>query len=102
MRHPKDMGSPEVQQVLGLMQGVDGVLARLLYSTGMRLSEGLSLRVKDVDFDRHVVIVRSGKGDKDRVMVVMPRALVSDLRAQLAHSRALWPADCSAQRAGVY
>lgn len=90
----------EVQQVLTLLPGVEGVLARLLYGTGMRLAEGLSLRVKDVDFDRHVVVVRSGKGDKDRV-VILPRSLAPALCEQLAHSRALWAADRAAGRSGV-
>jgi len=67
----------------------------------MRLSEGLSLRVKDVDFVRHVVIVRSGKDDKDRV-VIMPRSLAPSLREQLAGSRALWAADRAAGRSRVY
>lgn len=74
------------------MKGVEGTLARLLYGTGMRLAEGLNLRVKDVDFDRHVVIVRSGKGDKDRV-VMLPLSLVQLLKTQLAKSRSLWAAD---------
>jgi integron integrase len=87
--------------LLSPMQGIEGVLARLLYGTGMRLAEGLNLRVKDVDFDRHVVIVRSGKGDKDRV-VMLPRSLVQPLREQLARARALWSADRASGRNGVY
>jgi len=100
-RIPVVLTVAEVQQVLTLLPGVEGVLARLLYGTGMRLTEGLSLRVKDVDFDRHVVVVRSGKGDKDRV-VMLPRSLAPALREQLAHSRALWAADRAAERSGVY
>lgn len=87
--------------MLSLVDGVEGVLARLLYGTGMRLAEGLSLRVKDVDFDRHVVVVRSGKGDKDRV-VMLPRTLATPLHEQLARSRALWAGDRAAQRSGVF
>jgi integron integrase len=83
------------------MDGVPGLLARLLYGTGMRLMEGLSLRVKDVDFARHVIIVRDGKGGKDRV-VMLPHAVEQALREQLERSRALWAADRAAQRAGVY
>ena len=49
------------------------LLGRLLYGTGMRLMEGLRLRVKDVDFDRRVIVVREGKGGKDRV-VMLPRS----------------------------
>lgn len=77
------------------------MIARLLYGTGMRLSEGLSLRVKDLDFDRHVTVVRCGKGDKDRV-VMLPRSLDPALRQQLAHARALWAADRANGRSGVF
>ncbi len=82
-RVPVVLTKDEVQAVLSLMDGVESLLARLLYGTGMRLSEGLCLRVKDVDFDRHVIVVRSGKGDKDRV-VMLPRSLVSPLFATVA------------------
>ena len=67
----------------------------------MRLAEGLNLRVKDVDFDRYVIVVRSGKGDKDRV-VMLPRSLANTLRGQLARSRALWAADRASLQSGVY
>jgi integron integrase len=100
-RIPVVLTLAEVQSVLALIDGVEGTLARLLYGTGMRLAEGLNLRIKDVDFDRHVVVVRSGKGDKDRV-VMLPRSLVQALREQLARSRALWGADRAAQRNGVF
>jgi integron integrase len=100
-RIPVVLTVSEVQQVFSLMQGQEATLARFLYGTGMRLSEGLSLRVKDIDFDRHVVIVRSGKGDKDRV-VMLPKSLVPALREQLVQSRALWSADRAAERSGVY
>ena len=82
-RIPVVFATAEVQQVLSFNPAVEGTLARLLYGTGMRLSEGLSVRVKDVDFDHHVVIVRSGKGDKDRV-VMLPRSLEPALREQMA------------------
>jgi site-specific recombinase XerD len=100
-RIPVVLTEAEVQAVLALMAGVEGTMARLLYGTGMRLAEGLGLRVKDLDFDRRVIVVRSGKGDKDRV-VMLPRALESPLRLQLACARALWAADRAAQRSGVY
>ena len=76
------------------------LLARLLYGTGMQLMEGLRLRVKDVDFDRHVIIVREAKGNKDRV-VMLPRSLAPALRQQLLHARAVWEQDRQTQRAGV-
>lgn len=100
-RIPVVLSASEVQIVLGLMLGVEGLIARLLYGTGMRLSEGLSLRVKDIDFDRHAIVVRSGKGDKDRV-VMLPRSLAPALRQQLTHARALWTADRANGRSGVF
>ena len=68
---------------------------------GLRLREALGLRVKDVDFDRHAIIVRSGKGDKDRV-VMLPKALVPRLQAQLVQVRAVWVQDRATGRGGVY
>lgn len=100
-RIPTVLTREEVQSALGLMEGVTGLLARLLYGTGMRHNEGLSLRVKDVDFERHLIVVRDGKGGKDRV-VMLPRALVQPLRDQLAVSHSLWAADRAVQRPGVY
>ncbi len=78
-----------------------GLLARLFYGTGLRLMEGLRLRVKDIDFERRAIIVREGKGDKDRV-VMLPAALEAPLRAQLASAHALWAADRAAGLAGVH
>ena len=90
-------------EVVGLRVQIDGLpalLARLLYGTGMRLMEGVRLRVKDVDFDRSAIIVREAKGGKDRV-VMLPRSLVSALRHQMLAARAQWEADRQAQRGGV-
>ncbi len=78
-----------------------GLLGRLLYGTGMRLLEGLRLRVKDVDFDRRAIVVREGKGLKDRV-VMLPAALEAPLRAQLAQAHAVWSADRAAGLPGVH
>lgn len=66
----------------------------------MRLMEGMRLRIKDVDFDRQVIIVRDAKGGKDRV-VMLPRSLVTALRLQSLVARALWETDRQAQRCGV-
>ncbi len=99
-RIPSVLTKDEVAGLLAQMEGVTALLARLLYGTGMRLMEGMRLRVKDVDFDRHVIIVREAKGNKDRV-VMLPRSLVPAMRAQMLASRALWEADRQAQREGV-
>jgi integron integrase len=90
----------QVQDVLARMQGEPAVVARVLYGCGLRLNEALKLRVKDVDFERHVLIVRSGKGGKDRV-VMLPRSLVTDLHAQLARARAWWEQDRKLGHPGV-
>ena len=79
---------------------VHTLLARLLYGTGMRLMEGLRLRVKDIEFDRRAIVVREGKGGKDRV-VMLPVSLEAPLRAQLAQAHTLWAADRAAGVAGV-
>lgn len=72
----------------------------MLYGTGLRISEGLQLRVKDIDFAHHAVIVREGKGGKDRVLM-LPQSLVPALRAQLAQAHALWARDRAEAKAGV-
>jgi integron integrase len=77
-----------------------GLFARLLYGTGMRLMEGLRLRVKDVDFERRAIVVREGKGAQDRV-VMLPAALEAPLRAQLVYSHSLWALDRQNKVPGV-
>lgn len=99
-RIPTVLTVAETQRLLLCMNGVTGLLAHLLYGTGLRLMEGLRLRVKDICFERNVIIVREGKGAKDRV-VMLPQAVVPALRAQLQHSRSLWAADRAARRPGV-
>jgi integron integrase len=91
-RLPVVLTQAEVHRVLAAMQGETGLLARLLYGTGMRLMEGVRLRIKDVDFDRRLIIVRDGKGGKDRV-VMLPRSLEADLWAQWQSARVRWRAD---------
>jgi site-specific recombinase XerD len=77
-RIPSVLTKDEVAGVLANMEGITALVARLLYGTGMRLMEGMRLRIKDVDFDRHVIIVRDAKGGKDRV-VMLPRSLAPTL-----------------------
>ena len=99
-RIPSVLTKDEIAGVLSHMDGLPALLARLLYGTGMRLMEGIRLRIKDVDFDRHVIIVREAKGGKDRV-VMLPRSLAPALRLQMLAARAQWEADRQAQRGGV-
>lgn len=99
-RLPEVLSVPEVQRVLTLMDGEHALLARLLYGTGLRITEALQLRVKDVDFERQAIVVRAGKGGKDRV-VMLPAALAPALRLQLQRAHLWWQADVAAGRAGV-
>jgi integron integrase len=91
-RIPVVLSLPEVQRLLGCMEGLYGLMARLIYGTGMRLMECVRLRVKDVDFDRHEITVREGKGGKDR-MVPLPVGVASALKAHLADIRVLFDQD---------
>ena len=63
-----------------------------LHGTGMRISEGLQLRVKRSDFDHGTIIVREGKGSKDRALM-LPESLAPSLREQLSRARAWWLKD---------
>jgi integron integrase len=87
-RLPVVLTPPEVRALLHELSGTMGLVASLLYGTGMRLHEALRLRVKDVDFDRRAVLVRDGKGGKDRI-TVLPENLILPLQQQLAQARAL-------------
>ena len=73
------------------------MFAQLLSETGMGISEGLQLRVKDLDFDHGTIIVREGKASKDRALM-LPESLVPSLREQLARARAWWPKAAAAWR----
>jgi site-specific recombinase XerD len=97
---PTVLSRTEIEQILSVMDGEMALLAKLLYGTGMRLREGLGLRIKDLDFDHRAIIVRQGKGNKDRV-VMLPDSLETPLRQQLARARVLWSADRAAGVLGV-
>lgn len=99
-RLPSVLTHDEVALLLRAMEGELQLLARLLYGTGMRLMEAVRLRVKDVDFDRHAIVVREAKGNKDRV-VMLPQSLERDLRTQLAVARSLYEADLRTGQGGV-
>lgn len=85
----------EARRLLDAMSGTMGLITSLLYGTGMRLMEGLRLRVKDVEFSRREVIVREGKGNKDRI-TVLPENLILPLQAHLAKVKALHERDLRA------
>lgn len=100
-RLPVVLTSREVRSLLQELNGTTALLASLLYGTGMRLMEGLRLRVKDIDFERREIIIREGKGNKDRV-TVLPENLIEPLRQRLQKTQQLHQADLDAGYGNVY
>ena len=91
-RLPTVLAKDQVLQLLDTINGTNGLIARLLYGTGMRLMEVMRLRVQDVDFDYRQIIVRHGKGAKDR-STVLPASLMAPLRQQLEHAHRIHQTD---------
>ncbi|WP_297835065.1 integron integrase [Thermomonas sp.] len=87
-RLPTVLSHLEVRQLLSMMSGRTWLMASLLYGTGMRLMECLRLRVKDVDFARNEILIRNGKGAKDR-RTMLPRTLEEPLRREIERARLL-------------
>ncbi len=96
-RVPEVMTRDEVKEVLRQLQSKPQkwLIACLLYGAGLRLSEALRLRVKDVDFGQHIIVIRDAKGDKDRV-VPLPKRLIKHLHKQLEHARQTHQSDLAA------
>jgi integron integrase len=82
-RLPVVLTRAEVDAILRRLRGVHRLIGRMLYGTGMRIMECVRLRVKDVEFTRHEILIRDGKGFKDRV-TMLPRGVMRPLRAHLA------------------
>jgi len=99
-RLPVILSPSEVQDVLAQLQGTEWLIASLLYGTGLRIAECLALRVKDVDFEYAQVIVRDGKGQKDRV-TMLPDALVPHVRDQIRRVERLCAQDRASGAPGV-
>jgi integron integrase len=91
-RLPNVLSVSEVRSILSRMKGVPRLCASLMYGSGLRLSECTSLRMKDIDFDRGEIMVRAGKGDKDR-RVPLPRIALRALRVQMERVRTQFERD---------
>jgi integron integrase len=100
-RLPNVLTRTEVRAVLVRMSGIHGLMANLLYGTGMRLMECVRLRVKDVDFERGEILIRDSKGAKDRV-TMLPESLKASLQAHLQQRRALFDDDIRLGKASIY
>jgi integron integrase len=94
-RLPVVLTVAEVRVLLSELNGTEGLIAQMLYGSGLRLMEALRLRVKDVDLEQHVITVRSGKGDKDR-STVLPKRLVKPLKRHLDQVKRLHMEDLDA------
>lgn len=100
-RLPVVLTHSEVRAVLDRLRGVHRLLGRLLYGTGMRLMEGMRLRVKDIEFERREILIRDGKGFKDRV-TMLPESLIEPVKGHLVTVRALHEDDLRAGYGAVY
>jgi integrase len=94
-RLPVVLTRAEVERLLAGLRGPRWLMGTLLYGSGLRLIECLRLRVKDLDFSRHEIVVREGKGNKDRV-TMLPRAVEPPLLAHLERVRQVHVADLRA------
>jgi integron integrase len=94
-RLPVVVTREEVRRILRRLDGTPGLVATLLYGSGLRLLECLRLRVKDLDFERDQIVVRGGKGDRDRI-TMLPTSIKSELRAHLAEVRVIHQRDVAA------
>jgi len=100
-RVPTVLTREEVDALLEGMEGTGRLMAELMYGAGLRVMECVRLRVKDVDFGNGYMVVRGGKGDKDR-RVPLPKVTVKRLKSQLALSRERWEKDRSHGVEGVF
>ena len=100
-RMPVVLTQAEVQAVLSRMDGTMWLIASLLYGSGLRIMEALRLRVKDVDFAQREILVREGKGFKDRV-TMLPISLVEPLKAHLLKVQALHNDDLNSGHGEVF
>ena len=100
-RVPVVLSRAEVMRLIAKLEGAYKTAARLQYGSGLRLGELVSLRIKDVDVERHQLTVRGGKGDRDRVTVI-PQQLSEELKSCKGAARRVYEQDRSGGQPGVY
>ncbi len=100
-RIPVVLSKSEIFRLVEKLEPKYQLQARLQYGAGLRVSEVVNLRVKDLDLERGTLVVRSGKGDSDRVSI-LPESLQKALKLQLAYSRGLYDEDRARDANGVY
>jgi len=92
---PVVLTKQETNSILNKLDGVISLIAKLLYGSGLRLSECLRLRVKDLDFEYKTITVRDGKGEKDRI-TILPDSLISELKLHISKVKNLYKKDAAA------
>ena len=100
-RIPVVMTREETAKVLSLMTGTPQIIAKLLYGSGLRISEAIRLRIKDIDYEMKALTVRSGKGDKDRV-TTFPAKIITFFKSHLDNVKSLHQGDLEKGYGAVY
>lgn len=101
IRVPVVMTVDEVKRIIRMMEGLPQLLVKILYGCGLRITEGIRLRVHDIDFDHKSVTVRSGKGDKDRV-TTFPASVIPSIKAHLVKVKEIHDRDLADGYGAVY
>ena len=91
-RLPVVLSVDEVQRLFKCMDGIPKLMAQVIYGGGLRSSECMRLRIKDLDFDRSCMTIRAAKGDKDR-QTLLPDSLVTPLKKHLSNVRRIYDED---------
>jgi integron integrase len=99
-RLPVVLTMAETDTIFAQMEGLHRLMAKVIYGCGLRIQECLQLRIKDVDLEKGMVIVRAGKGDKDR-RTVMPESLREEITSHIQTVRVLYEKDRASHAAGV-
>ena len=100
-RLPVVLTKEEIQSIIEHLEGTHLLMSSLMYGSGLRLMECVRLRIKDVDFLRHQIVVRSGKGNKDRVTLLADK-IIEPLKSQINRVRSLHKLDLAAGYGAVY
>jgi integron integrase len=98
---PTVLSKEEVKRVFANLTGIYKLIAQVMYGGGLRVMETMRLRVKDIDFDNHQIIVRDGKGENDRV-TILPDSLVQPLKLHLRHIKIIHETDLENGFGSVY
>jgi len=91
-RLPTVLTHAEAMQIIGKMRGASRLMAKIMYGSGLRVMECMRLRVKDLDFGNHQIVVRGGKGDNDR-LTILPKSILPELEQLLQDVKALHEKD---------